>query len=102
MGAAGARLNPVCTYNIYREVLGAGAAPTCCPHGGLADREFCDFVVSRTSAIVRGVGGGAHPSKPDSGEVFPIITEARAPSARATGALINVHYFALARSVSQV
>ncbi len=58
MGACGARSVPVCTYNIYREVLGAGAAPTCCPHGGWCTRRVPRLCHFRNSAIVRGVGGG--------------------------------------------
>ena len=46
VGARGGSLDPVCTYNIYREALGMGAVPTCRPHRGICRRRgprLCHF-----------------------------------------------------------
>ena len=59
MGARGANSNPVCTYNIYREALGLGAAAPTAPTAGFRRRRaprLCHF--SHLCHCKGGRGGG--------------------------------------------
>ena len=91
MGARGANSNPVCTYNIYREALGLGAAAPTAPHGGfsptarsatLSFSHLCHCKGGRGGGQCTGIHGTGIPGRQPRGTGNPGGAELKFPLLR--------------------